>query len=86
MSFSALKDKNITGRENLVGKTVGYGGTALSEAVVKSMMEYVGADASDVNLIDVGFELMSSMTTGNVDATIRCLEAMRFRQMEGRRL
>lgn len=67
----SLKDKNITGPENLVGKTVGYGGTALSEAVVKSMMEYVGADASDVNLIDVGFELMSSMTTGNVDATDR---------------
>ena len=30
----SLKDKNITGPENLVGKTVGYGGTALSEAVV----------------------------------------------------
>ena len=54
----SLKDKNITGPENLVGKTVGYGGTALSEAVVKSMMEYVGADASDVNLIDVGFRLI----------------------------
>lgn len=78
----SLKDKNITGPENLVGKTVGYGGTALSEAVVKSMMEYVGADASDVNLIDVGFELMSSMTTGNVDATIGCLVNHEVPQME----
>ena len=78
----SLKDKNITGPENLVGKTVGYGGTALSEAVVKGMMEYVGADASDVNLIDVGFELMSSMTTGNVDATIGCLVNHEVPQME----
>lgn len=31
----------------------------------------VGADSSDVEMIDVGFDLMSSMTTGNVDATIR---------------
>ncbi|MFQ8840177.1 MAG: ABC transporter substrate-binding protein [Clostridium fessum] len=31
----SLKDKNITSPENLVGKTVGYGGTALSEAVVE---------------------------------------------------
>ena len=42
-------------------------------SIVKTMMEYVGADASDVNLIDVGVDLMSSMTTGNVDATIGCL-------------
>ena len=55
----SLKDKNITGPENLVGKTVGYGGTALSEAVVKSMMEYVGADASDVNLIFLNLFLIN---------------------------
>ena len=69
----SLKDKNITKPEDLVGKTIGYGGTVLSEALVKCMMENVGADASDVNMINVGFELMSSMTTGNVDATIGCL-------------
>lgn len=37
------------------------------------MIENVGADSSDVNMVDVGFDLMSSMTTGNVDATIGCL-------------
>jgi len=46
------------------------------------MMEYVGADASDVNLIDVGFDLMSSMTTGNVDATIGCLVNHEVPQLE----
>lgn len=78
----SLKEKNIKSPEDLVGKTVGYGGTALSEALVKCIMENVGADASDVNLINVGFELMSSMTTGNVDATIGCLVNHEVPQME----
>ena len=78
----SLKDKNITKPEDLVGKTIGYGGTVLSEALVKCMMENVGADASDVNMINVGFELMSSMTTGNVDATIGCLVNHEVQQLE----
>ena len=78
----SLKDKNITKPEDLVGKTIGYGGTVLGEALVKCMMENVGADASDVNMINVGFELMSSMTTGNVDATIGCLVNHEVPQLE----
>ncbi len=78
----SLKDKNITSPKDMVGKTIGYGGTVLSESLVKCMMEYVGADASDINLVDVGFDLMSSMTTGNVDATIGCLVNHEVPQME----
>lgn len=78
----SLKDKNITSPEDMVGKTIGYGGTVLSESLVKCMMESVGADASDVKMVDVGFDLMSSMTTGNVDATIGCLVNHEVPQME----
>lgn len=78
----SLKDKAITSPEELVGKTIGYAGTELSEALVRSIMEYVGADYSDVTMIDVGFDLMSSMTTGNVDATIGCLVNHEVPQME----
>ncbi len=67
-----LKSKDIHSPKDLVGKTIGYAGTELSEALVRSMMANVGADYSDVKMIDVGFDLMSSMTTGNVDATIGC--------------
>ena len=66
----SLKDKNITRPEDLAGKTIGYAGTELSEALVRSIMKSSGADASDVKMVDVGFELMAAMTTGNVDATI----------------
>ena len=78
----SLKEKNITSPSDLVGKTIGYAGTELSEALIRSIMNYVGADYSDVTMIDVGFDLMSSMTTGNVDATIGCLVNHEVPQME----
>lgn len=78
----SLADKNITSPHDLVGKTIGYAGTELSEALIRSIMENVGADYSDVTMIDVGFDLMSSMTTGNVDATIGCLVNHVVPQME----
>ena len=78
----SLSEKNITGPSDLVGKTIGYAGTELSEALIRSIMENAGADYSDVTMIDVGFDLMSSMTTGNVDATIGCLVNHEVPQME----
>ena len=78
----SLKDENITKPEDLVGKTVGYAGTELSEALIRSVMKNSGADPSDVTMVDVGFELMASMTTGNVDATIGCLVNHEVPQME----
>ncbi|MCI6887906.1 MAG: ABC transporter substrate-binding protein [Lachnospiraceae bacterium] len=78
----SLKEKNITSPEDLVGKTIGYAGTELSEALIRSIMTDVGADYSDVKMVDVGFDLMSSMTTGNVDATIGCLVNHEVPQME----
>lgn len=68
----SLAEQNISSPEDLAGKTVGYAGTELSEALVRSMMQHVGADFDRVTMIDVGFDLMSAMTTGNVDATIGC--------------
>lgn len=78
----SLEEKNITTAEDLVGKTIGYAGTELSEALIRSIMTNVGADYNDVTMIDVGFDLMSSMTTGNVDATIGCLVNHEVPQME----
>ena len=34
----SLKDKNINSPKDFVGKTIGYGGTVLSEEMIKSMM------------------------------------------------
>lgn len=78
----SLKEKNINGPEDLVGKTIGYSGTELSEAMIRTMMETAGVDVDSVTLVDVGFDLMSSMTTGQVDATIGCMVNHEVPQME----
>lgn len=78
----SLSDKNIQKPADLQGKTVGYAGTAMSEALVQAMMKADGADFSSVEMVNVGFELMSSMTTGNVDATIGCLVNHEVPQMQ----
>lgn len=78
----SLKDENINRPKDLEGKIVGYAGTALSESLVKTMMEADGADFSKTTMLDVGFDLMSSMTTGNVDATIGCLVNHEVPQLE----
>lgn len=66
----SLGDKNIKSVSDLKGKKVGYGGSVLNEAFISTMLGSAGLSMSDIELIDVGFELMSSMTTNQVDATI----------------
>ena len=78
----SLKEKNVNSPLDFEGRTVGYGGTALSEAMVEAIMEDAGADPKKVNLQNVGFDLMSSMTTGQVDATIGCLVNHEVPQLE----
>lgn len=78
----SLAEQNIHSPADLAGKKIGYAGTALSEALIQSMMAYVGSDSGDVELINVGFDLMSSLTTGKVDATIGCLINHEVPQLE----
>ncbi len=70
---TSLADKNIKSPADMVGKNIGYGGSELGEALIRTIMKNVGADSSDIKLTNVGFDLMSAMTTGNVDATIGCM-------------
>lgn len=78
----SLKEKNITSPKDLEGKKLGQGGSVLAEALIETIIENDGGKVSDVDVIDVGFDLMSSMTTGNVDATIGCLINHEVPQLE----
>ena len=80
--FLSLKDKNITEPKDLEGKTIGYAGAELNKAVTRYAIENAGGTYDDSLLMDVGFELMSSMTTGQVDATIGCMRYHEVPQME----
>lgn len=66
----SLKEKGIEKPADLSGKTIGYSGQPSSEILVKSIVESGGKTMDDIKLVDVGFDLINSMTTGNVDATI----------------
>ncbi|MBQ7084842.1 MAG: ABC transporter substrate-binding protein, partial [Anaerotignum sp.] len=66
----SLKENGIETAADLAGKRIGYAGTALSEAKVECMLEQAGLTAEDCELIDVGFDLLTATTTGQVDATI----------------
>ncbi|MGI6030303.1 MAG: ABC transporter substrate-binding protein [Eubacteriales bacterium] len=78
----SLKEKNITSPKDLVGKKLGGGSSVLQEVTIRTMMEYDGATAEDLEIVDVGFDLMNAMTTGNVDATIGCMVNHEVPQME----
>ena len=65
----SLKDKRINRPVDLENKTIGYSGSPLSEAMVREMVKYDGGNLNKVNLMDVGFDIISSMTTKKVDAT-----------------
>lgn len=66
----SMKDSGITEAKDLKGKKIGYAGTVLSEAHIIAMLENAGLTADDCEFVDVGFDLMSALTTGQVDATI----------------
>ncbi|WP_027623013.1 ABC transporter substrate-binding protein [Clostridium lundense] len=65
----SLKEKNINSPKDLSGKTVGFSGNPLNTEYVKAMVKADGGDPNSVKIIDVGFELLSSMITKKVDAT-----------------
>lgn len=69
----SLKELGITSPADLQGKKIGYAGTVLSETFIRQMLQFCGKSMDDVQMVDVGFDLMSSMTTKNVDATIGCM-------------
>ena len=66
----SLKESGIDGAEDLEGKKIGYAGTVLSEEQIKSMLEHVGLEEDSCEFVDVGFDLLTATTTGQVDATI----------------
>lgn len=55
---------------SLKGKTVGYAGTALSEATIRTITRNSGLADDDYELLNVGYDLVTSLTTGSVDLVV----------------
>lgn len=62
------KESGIKSPKDLENKTVGYASSAISEAIVETMVEADGGDPSKIKMMDVGWDLMPAIATDNVDA------------------
>lgn len=61
-------DDPIKSPKDLAGKKVGYPGIPLNEALVKTVVEHDGGNYDDVEMINVEFELGSSLISKQVSA------------------
>lgn len=66
----SLKKKYITSPKDFQNKIAGTSGGVLSETYLKSMMISQNLDPNSLKITDVGFELLTSMITNQVDFTI----------------
>jgi putative hydroxymethylpyrimidine transport system substrate-binding protein len=64
------KDAAIARPRDLIGKTVGYPGIPSQEAFLATMLETDGATLDDVTLINVSFNLVPALISGQADAVM----------------
>lgn len=65
-----LASSGITRPGELAGKTVGYPGIPSQEAFLATMLADDGATTDDVELVNVGFDLVPALISGRVDASL----------------
>lgn len=70
MGIMTLQSSDITHPADLVGKTVGYPGIPSQRAFLQTMLETDGATMDDIELIDVQFNLVPAVISGQVDAAM----------------
>jgi len=66
----ALESSAINDPEQLEGKTVGVTGVPSDEALLGTILEEAGLSIDDVETVNVGFDLMPALLSGQVDAII----------------
>jgi putative hydroxymethylpyrimidine transport system substrate-binding protein len=70
MGVMALESSGIARPADLVGKTVGYPGIPSQEAFLRTMLATDGASIDDIDLINVDFNLVPAVISGQTDAVM----------------
>lgn len=70
LGVMSLADAGIARPRDLVGKSVGFPGLPSQEAFLATMLEADGARLEDVDLVNVGFDLVPAVVSGRVDAAM----------------
>jgi putative hydroxymethylpyrimidine transport system substrate-binding protein len=82
-SIISLRFKHITSPAQLRGKIVGDAGIPYQHAYLQTILKHAGVPASSVKEVNVGNNLVGSMLSGRVDATLGAYwnyEAIQLRQ------
>ncbi|WP_203362107.1 ABC transporter substrate-binding protein [Bacillus sp. REN10] len=64
------KDSEIQTPKDLEGKTVGFSGIPLNEAIIDTMVQHDKGDSKKVKMVDVGFELNAAVVSKKADAVV----------------
>ncbi|HQT46173.1 MAG TPA: ABC transporter substrate-binding protein [Acidocella sp.] len=69
-TLTALGGRGITRLVDLKGKKVGYSVAGVEEALIATMLHHVGLSLADITLVNVNFNLVTSLMSHEVDAVI----------------
>jgi putative hydroxymethylpyrimidine transport system substrate-binding protein len=69
-TLTALKRSGIAQLTDLKGKKIGFSVPGVEEALIATMLHHAGLSVADVTLINVNFNLVTTLTAGEVDAVI----------------
>ena len=69
-SIMTLGSSGISSPAQLKGRTIGYPGIPLNIGILESILDGQGLTMNDIELIDVGFDLVPALLSGRVDAVI----------------
>lgn len=70
LSVMSLEERGISRPADLVGEVVGYPGIPSQEAFLATMLEADGATLNDIELVNVGFDLLPAVISGRVAAVM----------------
>ena len=65
--LASLTESGIVTPDQIKGKIVGYTGGSGLEAKIRTLTRQVGLADTDYELIDIGFDIITALTTKNVD-------------------
>lgn len=69
-SLMALHDSKVQGPESVKGATIGVAGLPFDDAILETIRRNQGLEQSDVESVNVGFDLVPAMLSKQVDAAI----------------
>lgn len=69
-SLMALADSKVQGPETVKGATIGVAGLPFDDAILETIRQSQGLAESDVTSVNVGFDLVPALLSGQVDAAI----------------